>query len=108
MPQVSIGQQVVSALNLTNIRLDVGDILELQAADIGQFDYIIAHGVYSWVPMVVREKILQLARDCLTPNGLAYISYNLLPGWRMRGSLRDLLLHATRDVLVLKRNTARR
>lgn len=97
-PQVSIGQQVVSALNLTNIRLDVGDILALQAADIGQFDYIVAHGVYSWVPSVVREKILQLARNCLTPNGLAYISYNLLPGWRMRGSLRDLLLHATRDV----------
>jgi methyltransferase-like protein len=97
-PQVSIGQKIVSALNLTNIRLDVGDILALQTAEIGQFDYIIAHGVYSWVPAIVREKILQLARDCLTPHGLAYISYNLLPGWRMRGSLRDLLLHATRDV----------
>ncbi len=97
--QVAMGQGIVSKLALPNIRLEVGDILELDAAHIGQFDYIIAHGVYSWVPAVVREKILSVARECLTPNGLAYISYNLLPGWRMRGSLRDLLLHATRDVV---------
>lgn len=96
--QVGIGQRIIQTLALPNIRLEVGDILALDAASVGQFDYIIAHGVYSWVPKAVREKILQLARDCLTPNGLAYISYNLLPGWRMRGSLRDLLLHATRNV----------
>lgn len=96
-PQVAIGQAVIEALGLGNIRLDVGDILELDPAQLGQFDYIIAHGVYSWVPTAVREKILVLARDCLTPNGIAYISYNVLPGWRMRGSVRDLLLYATRD-----------
>ncbi|MBU0654626.1 MAG: methyltransferase regulatory domain-containing protein [Gammaproteobacteria bacterium] len=97
-PQVVIGQAIVREAGLENIRLEVGDILELDPARIGQFDYIIAHGVYSWVPAVVREKILQLARESLTPNGIAYISYNVLPGWRMRGSLRDLLLLATRDV----------
>lgn len=96
-PQVGIGQAIIQAVGLGNIRLEVGDILELDPAQIGQFDYIIAHGVYSWVPAVVREKILQLTRECLTPNGIAYISYNVLPGWRMRGSLRDLLLYATRD-----------
>lgn len=97
-PQVAIGQRVIDTLGLRNIRLEVGDILELDAATLGQFDFMIAHGVYSWVPRVVREKILELARDCLKPHGIAYISYNLLPGWRMRGSLRDLLLHATREV----------
>lgn len=97
-PQVEIGQRIVRQLALPNVRLEVGDILQLEAAELGQFDYIIAHGVYSWVPALVREKILQLAHACLTPHGLAYISYNLLPGWRMRGSLRDLLLHTTRDV----------
>ncbi len=97
-PQVAIGNRLIQRLALPNIRLEVGDILELDAAQLGQFDYIIVHGVYSWVPISVREKILQLARDCLTPNGIAYISYNVLPGWRMRGSLRDLLLHATHGV----------
>lgn len=94
-PQVTIGQRVVDALGLQNIQLKIGDILELDPQALGQFDYIIAHGVYSWVPPVVRAKILELARACLTPHGLAYISYNLLPGWRMRGTLRDLLLHVT-------------
>ncbi len=94
-PQVAIGQAVIKAAGLHNIRLDVANILELDFAQIGQFDYIIAHGVYSWVPEAVREKILQLVNECLKSNGIAYISYNLLPGWRMRGSLRDLLLHAT-------------
>lgn len=97
-PQVEIGQRIIRQLAMPNIQLAVGDILELEPAIIGQFDYIIAHGVYSWAPAAVREKILQLAHDCLTPNGLAYISYNLLPGWRMRGGLRDLLLQATRTV----------
>jgi methyltransferase-like protein/SAM-dependent methyltransferase len=97
-PQVAIGNRLIQGLELPNIRLEAADILQLEAAQLGQFDYIIVHGVYSWVPASVREKILQLARECLTPNGIAYISYNVLPGWRMRGSLRDLLLHATRDV----------
>lgn len=96
--QVAIGQRIVSQLNLSNLHLEVGDILALDPAALGKFDYIIAHGVYSWVPPAVREKMLAVVRDCLTPHGLAYISYNLLPGWRMRGSLRDLLLHATREV----------
>lgn len=71
----------------------------LDSAQIGQFDYIIVHGVYSWVPGIVRDKILQLLGECLAPNGIAYISYNVLPGWRMRGSVRDLLLYATRDAV---------
>lgn len=96
--QVAIGQSIIRDVGLKNVRLEVGDILELDPRQIGQFDYIIAHGVYSWVPSNVRERILQLARECLTPNGLAYISYNVLPGWRMRGSLRDLLLLTTQDV----------
>ncbi len=95
--QVAIGQQVVDAAGLRNISLQVGNILELEADRLGRFDYIIVHGVYSWVPPAVRDKILQLTRDCLNPQGLAYISYNVLPGWRMRGSLRDVLLYATRD-----------
>jgi predicted O-methyltransferase YrrM len=97
--QASIGQCIIQALDLTNIRLDVCDILELEPERIGQFDYIIVHGVYSWVPVVVREKILHLLGQCLTPQGIAYVSYNVLPGWRMRGGVRDLLLYVTRDAV---------
>lgn len=95
LPQVEIGNRLIQSLKLVNIHLEAGDILELDAARLGQFDYIIVHGVYSWVPVRVREKILQLMQMCLAPDGIAYISYNVLPGWRLRGSLRDFLLYAT-------------
>jgi 2-polyprenyl-3-methyl-5-hydroxy-6-metoxy-1,4-benzoquinol methylase len=65
--------------------------LELRAANItdvtpewGKFDYIITHGVFSWVPHDVAEKVLQICAEQLTPNGLAYNSFNTYPGWHMR------------------------
>ncbi len=53
------------------------------------FDYIIAHGLYSWVPPAIREAVLSLIRHSLSPNGLAYVSYNTLPGWHVRNIIRD-------------------
>jgi len=93
--QVAAGQALIAELGLTNIRLlhrDVAEGLE----DLGEFDYVIAHGLYSWVPANVRERILAICARQLAPNGIAYISYNTLPGWRTRGMLRDMLLHHTR------------
>ncbi len=55
------------------------------------FDYIIAHGLFSWVPDAVRERIFALCNARLAPNGIAYLSYNTLPGWNTRRSLRDMM-----------------
>ena len=93
--QIADGQALLGRLNLTNCELRTGDILELDET-LGEFDYIIAHGVYSWVPEPVRQHLLTLCRRLLAPQGIAYISYNTLPGWRMRGMLRDILLYSTR------------
>ncbi|MBE0510501.1 MAG: class I SAM-dependent methyltransferase [Gammaproteobacteria bacterium] len=90
--QIHEGQQRIAQTGLTNIQLQTGDILDYQPE--GPFDYIIAHGVYSWVPEAVRSAILRLCQQHLSPQGIAYISYNTLPGWRMRGMLRDSLLHS--------------
>src|SRR5262249_25122920 len=53
--------------------------------------YVIAHGLYSWVPNTTQEKILEICKRHMAPNGVAYVGYNTLPGWRMRGSVRDLM-----------------
>lgn len=90
--QISEGQARIATSGLNNIHLIQGDILDYDPGE-QEFDYIIAHGLYSWVPAPVREKILQLCGRHLSNNGLAYISYNTLPGWRMRGMLRDMLLY---------------
>ena len=85
---------LVSALNLKNVELLHRNILELNA-DLRPFDYIIAHGVYSWVPDVVQDRILSLCSELLAPMGVAYISYNTYPGWHMRGMIRDMMSYRT-------------
>jgi methyltransferase-like protein/protein-L-isoaspartate O-methyltransferase len=89
--QIDVGLKEIAALGLTNIQLFAKDILEVDAS-LGTFDYILCHGVYSWVPPEVQAKILRVCREQLRPEGIAYISYNTLPGWHMRGMVRDLLL----------------
>jgi SAM-dependent methyltransferase len=93
--QAADGESLIAELGLAGARIRQADILALGPA-LGEFDYILAHGVYSWVPEPVQERILALCGAHLAPGGVAYISYNSLPGWRMRGMLRDALLYHTR------------
>ncbi|MBM3578978.1 MAG: methyltransferase domain-containing protein [Alphaproteobacteria bacterium] len=88
--QIDEGQRRVTALGLSNVNLRRQSLTDLRSKD-GGFDYIICHGVYSWVPEQVRDAILRIARENLAPNGVAFISYNVLPGWRLRQTLRDAL-----------------
>lgn len=94
--QVADGQALVKELGLKNVVLKHASITDIDAA-YGQFDYVICHGVYSWVPNPVREKILDICAKQMTPNGIAYISYNTYPGWHMRGMIRDMMrYHSSR------------
>jgi methyltransferase-like protein/trans-aconitate methyltransferase len=94
--QIADGNQDIAKLGLRNVKLNQMDIMKVDAS-IGKFDYIIAHGVYSWVPPAVQAKILSICRDNLSPNGVSYISYNTYPGWRMRGMLRDMMLYHSKQ-----------
>lgn len=64
----------------------------------GEFDYVIAHGLYSWISDKAREGLWNLLSRHLAPNGVAYISYNTYPGWRMRGMVRDMMKYRVRRV----------
>jgi len=94
--QIEAGNRLVAALNLSNIKLLTMSILELEPS-LGKFDYIICHGIYSWVPEPVRNKILNIFRDHLAPQGVAYISYNAYPGWNMVHSIREMMLFHTQN-----------
>lgn len=91
------GQQNLAALDVPNVRLQAADIMTLDES-LGQFDYILAHGFFSWVPAPVRQQILYLTRHLLAPQGVAFISYNSLPGGRVRELVRDTLRYHTRAV----------
>lgn len=94
---IETARKAVSDLALSNITFDCLNFLAIEP-QIGKFDYIVAHGIYSWVPTEVQEKIMQLCGQLLTPNGIAYISYNTYPGYHMRNILRDTMQFHTREI----------
>jgi SAM-dependent methyltransferase len=89
------GKSIVQQLGLGNVDLACKDLMNV-GAEIGSFDFIIAHGLYSWVPEAVRERVLWLCSKCLAPHGVAYVSYNAQPGNHMREMARGVMrYHAT-------------
>lgn len=90
--QIEAGQKNIKELGLKNIELKHCSITDIDES-FGKFDYIICHGVISWVPDFVREKIFEVASKNLTENGVAYISYNTLPGWNMIRTIRDMMIY---------------
>lgn len=101
--QIERGRAMQGELGCKNVELIAGDIASL-GHSLGEFDYILAHGVYSWVPEEVAASLLSACRRHLAPNGLVYISYNTLPGWYSRQPLRDLLrFHADSNLPPLER-----
>jgi len=95
--QIDEGVKQITDLKLNNIELRHQSIVNFTEKE-GKFDYIICHGVYSWVDDHVKEKILQICRENLTSNGVAYVSYNTLPGWNMINSIRELMAWHTKNI----------
>jgi methyltransferase-like protein/2-polyprenyl-3-methyl-5-hydroxy-6-metoxy-1,4-benzoquinol methylase len=88
--QIKEGQEYVSKLGLKNLDLRHASIMDVDESW-GTFDYVICHGVFSWVPDAVQDKIFEICAKQMSPAGIAYISYNTYPGWRMRGMIRDMM-----------------
>ncbi len=95
--QVEAAQGLIEALGLVNVRVTQGDLAACDPAALGEFDYIVAHGLYSWVTPAVRAKLFELCARCLKPQGVAYVSYNTYPGWHLRAILRELMRYGVRD-----------
>jgi methyltransferase-like protein/cyclopropane fatty-acyl-phospholipid synthase-like methyltransferase len=90
--QVATGRGDIEKLSLKNIRIEHASVMDVDSSW-GVFDYIICHGVYSWVPDEVQDKILAIASENLVPQGIAYVSYNTYPGWHMREMIRHMMLY---------------
>jgi len=78
----------LGARNVTFRQIDIRDMVK----ESGEYDYIIAHGVYSWVPADVQDAVLELIGRRLAPEGVGYVSYNVYPGWKMREVVREMML----------------
>ena len=87
---IDAASRAVADLALSNVILQRADLRELPAT-LGEFDYIIAHGVYSWVPAPVRDALFDLASRCLSRNGLMFVSYNTYPGCHVRRAAWEIM-----------------
>jgi SAM-dependent methyltransferase len=90
------GLSTIAALGLKNIELRHCDIMDISVAH-GHFDYVIAHGIYSWVPDPVRDKMMAIFKENLAPQGVAYVSYNCYPGSHPRNLVRDMMNFHVRE-----------
>src|SRR5437763_5023612 len=68
--QIGEGQAVVAALGLANVRLSATSITDFDHGS-GPYDYIIAHGVYSWVADAVQARMLEICERQLATKGIA-------------------------------------
>ena len=96
--QVQHGNEIIQSIGLTNVTLLEKDILDIDKS-FGTFDYIIVHGIWSWVPDIVKDKILNICNVNLSDNGIAYVSYNTYPGWKRLEQLRDIMLYSEKRAM---------
>ena len=94
---IAAARRVARDLQLRNLDLRVADLRDLVSGS-PEFDYIFAHGLYSWIPPGVRDALLDLCRQRLAPQGVAFVSYNAYPGRYPRQMLREILLRHTRGI----------
>lgn len=102
--EIDSAKRSASELELSNIEFHQADVTDLDIDGLGRFDIIVAHGLFSWVPDFVREAILNIYEQCLAPNGIGYISYNALPGCRIRQISSEIMqYHSRNETDALKR-----
>lgn len=95
---IDYAKKSVRELGLKNIDFRQIDLLDVSAEDFGRFEYIFAHGFFSWVPEAVREKTLSIFRELLAEPGVGYLSYNTYPGWHYRRMVSEIGKIHTRNL----------
>ncbi len=93
---IAKGMDLAKSVDASNVRLLEADLMAIDPDTLGPFDYVVAHGFYSWVPSPVRDRLMEVISRCLAPAGIAFVSYNAYPGFYLRQMLREMLLLHTR------------
>ncbi len=85
-------------LDIENVEFYELDLMKMDTETFGKFDYIVAHGLISWIPDFVRERVFDIYEEMLAPNGIGYLSYNALPGSHIRNMVREIMRFHTRGI----------
>lgn len=95
--QVDEAREMAREVGVTNVTFHAMDLRDLDES-YGEFDYVVGHGLYSWVPPDVQEAVLEVSARRLSPNGIVYLSYNTFPGWHVSVMFRDMMLYRIRKI----------
>ena len=95
---IRYAEKCVAELGLKNVEFRQIDLMEMSDEEFGEFDYIIAHGLFSWIPQFAREKTLSVYSKMLAENGVGYLSYNVFPGWYPRRMVAEIGKIHTRNI----------
>lgn len=86
---IAEARSIAAAAGLDNITFIEADLADFhaspEAAALAPVDVVSLHGVWSWVPLPVRDGIVRLLDAKLRAGGLAHVSYNVLPA--LQGAL---------------------
>jgi methyltransferase-like protein/2-polyprenyl-3-methyl-5-hydroxy-6-metoxy-1,4-benzoquinol methylase len=104
--QVAAARSLVKQVGVTNVELQAMSLLDIDE-DFGEFDYIICHGVYSWIPPEAQRHVLTICQRNLAPNGVAFVSYNTFPGWHTRQMIREMMFYHVESVSDAKERVRR-
>ena len=88
--QITTGKGAIEAARLQNVELHACDLTSVDA-QFGEFDYIVCHGVFSWIDAATQARLLEVFKQRLRPQGVGLISYNTYPGWYQRSATRDMM-----------------
>jgi SAM-dependent methyltransferase len=79
--------------------LDNAHFVETSFADLAaradsvlpDFDFMVAHGVLSWISLINRHHLMTVIAQRLKPGGLVYLSYNVTTGWTVMVPVQALM-----------------
>ena len=94
--KIKSAKQNAEDLDLKNVQFQNEKILDLEFGS-KTFDYVIAPRIYSWSSESEQERLFEILQNILTPNGVAFVAYNTLPGWASVQTLRDMMIFHGRN-----------
>jgi SAM-dependent methyltransferase len=91
--QIDDARRIARESGLGNVTFEHArfETMRLEGAS---FDYVVCHGVLSWIPAAERAPLLSIIARVLRGDGIACVSFNVLPGWYERLAARDWLRFA--------------
>ncbi len=77
--------------NITFVETSFAEMAALGANDLPAFDFIVSHGVLSWISPANQRLVIEVIGQRLCPGGLAYLAYNVPTGWSVMQPLHTLM-----------------